>query len=342
MPIISIIVPIYNVEKYIHRCLDSVIVQTFTDYECILVDDGSPDNCPAICDEYAVKDTQFSVIHKENGGLSDARNVGIQAAIGEYIVLLDSDDLFAANDALQNLVKVIQQTRAPVVFNSNLTTVIQENYSSYDGFEKHGNNYAPDIFYKEIMHSRKILLAGWLFTVKRDFLLQYNLLFKKGILHEDEHWMPRVICAAEYIAINHNLFYSYRKEREGSIMTDVSPKRLFDALGIMKDFLQKEIVQSKKAYKFIYRDRCKCLWYGIFYSLFLIDEFGEQYSEEKRKIEKELKRYAYLLLVYGKRIQDIIYFLLIELAGIKFAKYIQITIARVKDYARNFNHSSCL
>ena len=89
---LSIIVPIYNVEPYLRKCIDSILTQTFTDFECILVDDGSPDNCPAICDEYAKKDSRIRVIHKENGGLSDARNAGLDIAQGEYIGFVDSDD----------------------------------------------------------------------------------------------------------------------------------------------------------------------------------------------------------------------------------------------------------
>jgi glycosyltransferase involved in cell wall biosynthesis len=92
MPVISIIVPVYNVEKYVRRCLDSILAQTFTDYECILVDDGSPDNCPAICDEYAAKDKRFIAIHQENAGVSAARNAGLGIAKGEWIGFVDSDD----------------------------------------------------------------------------------------------------------------------------------------------------------------------------------------------------------------------------------------------------------
>lgn len=93
MPTISVIVPIYNVEPYLHRCVDSVLEQTFADFELILVDDGSPDNCGAICDEYATKDGRVRVIHKENGGLSSARNAGIEAAAGEFILFVDADDV---------------------------------------------------------------------------------------------------------------------------------------------------------------------------------------------------------------------------------------------------------
>ena len=89
---VSAIVPVYNVEKYIYRCVDSILNQTFSDFELILVDDGSPDNCPQICDEYAKKDSRIKVIHKENGGLSSARNAGLDIASGEWISFIDSDD----------------------------------------------------------------------------------------------------------------------------------------------------------------------------------------------------------------------------------------------------------
>ena len=91
-PVISIIVPVYNVERWIGKCIDSIINQTYKNLEIILVDDGSPDNCPAICDEYAEKDKRIKVIHKKNGGLSDARNAGLEIATGEYIGFVDSDD----------------------------------------------------------------------------------------------------------------------------------------------------------------------------------------------------------------------------------------------------------
>ena len=91
-PLVSIIVPIYKVEPYLRRCLDSIVNQSYTNLEIILVDDGSPDNCPQICDEYASKDNRIKVIHKKNGGLSDARNAGLDICKGEYISFVDSDD----------------------------------------------------------------------------------------------------------------------------------------------------------------------------------------------------------------------------------------------------------
>ena len=91
-PKISVIVPVYKVEKYLNKCVDSIVNQTFTDIEIILVDDGSPDNSGKMCDDWSQKDRRIRVIHKENGGLSDARNRGIQESSGEYIIFIDSDD----------------------------------------------------------------------------------------------------------------------------------------------------------------------------------------------------------------------------------------------------------
>lgn len=90
--LVSVIVPVYNVEKFIHQCIDSILCQTYKAFEVVLVDDGSLDSSGIICDEYAKKDCRVSVIHKENGGLSDARNVGLECAKGEYVIFVDSDD----------------------------------------------------------------------------------------------------------------------------------------------------------------------------------------------------------------------------------------------------------
>lgn len=120
-PLVSIIVPIYKVEPYLRRCIDSIISQTYTNLEIILVDDGSPDNCPRICDEYAIKDKRISVIHKENGGLSDARNVGLDICTGEYISFVDSDD-WVANVYIESLLKTITSNNAEIAIGNFFKT----------------------------------------------------------------------------------------------------------------------------------------------------------------------------------------------------------------------------
>ena len=115
MPVISVIVPIYKVEPYLRKCIDSVLAQTFTDFELILVDDGSPDNCGAICDEYAAKDDRIRVIHQENRGLSAARNAGIDWAFAhsdsQWLTFIDSDDIVAP-DFLAKMISATEQAHA--------------------------------------------------------------------------------------------------------------------------------------------------------------------------------------------------------------------------------------
>ena len=110
-PEISIIVPVYQVEKYLNECIDSILAQTFTDFELILVDDGSPDNCPALCDAAAKKDSRVRVIHKQNGGVSTARNAGLDAAQGNWIAFVDSDDT-ATPEYLEKMHKAALETGA--------------------------------------------------------------------------------------------------------------------------------------------------------------------------------------------------------------------------------------
>ena len=113
MPTISVIVPVYKVEPYIRKCVDSILGQTFSDIQVILVDDGSPDQCGKICDEYAKQDNRVEVIHKENGGLSDARNAGIPYAKGEYIIFLDSDD-YIDERMVERLHSLLNETNASI------------------------------------------------------------------------------------------------------------------------------------------------------------------------------------------------------------------------------------
>lgn len=132
MPAISVIVPVFKVEQYIDRCVNSILSQTFSDFELFLVDDGSPDNCGKICDEYAKKDNRIIVIHKENGGLSDARNVAIDVAKGEYLTLIDSDDYVSANH-LESLYTALEDTDSDMAV-ANITSFSDEKIE--EGFYK--------------------------------------------------------------------------------------------------------------------------------------------------------------------------------------------------------------
>lgn len=209
----SIIVPIYDVEKYIHKCLDSIINQTYHDIEIILVDDESPDNCPKICDKFEQKDKRIKVIHKKNGGLSDARNAGLKIATGDYVLFVDSDD-YIDTKTCENFL---------IYTNSNVDVIIGNAI-----VEKENISFMDHILCNDIMTGKEYLLkaykhgkapmAAWLNLYRREFLIDNNLYFKYGILHEDEQFTPRVLLKADTVIITNINFYHYII-RENSITT---------------------------------------------------------------------------------------------------------------------------
>ena len=167
--LISVIIPVYKVEKYVERCIQSVINQTYENLQIILVDDGSPDNCGKICDEYAKKDHRIEVIHKSNGGLSDARNKGLEIAKGEYIGFVDSDDYIEA-DMYEVLYNLLKQYNADVSI-CNFYTVSQGKISIKNA-DNGINEYNRIEILKEILLDRNIQSYAW------------NKLYKKELFDE--------------------------------------------------------------------------------------------------------------------------------------------------------------
>lgn len=188
MPEISVIVPVYRVEPYLRRCVDSILSQTFTDFELILVDDGSPDNCGAICDEYALKDSRVRVIHKQNGGLSDARNAGIDIAQGNYLTFVDSDD-WVHKSYLIALYNAIISTGCIISVCSfiNVNDYIDDNNvifnsSICDGLSLYNRNrtiatIACGKLYAQSLFSRHRYPVG---KIHEDEFVTYKLLYESG------------------------------------------------------------------------------------------------------------------------------------------------------------------
>ena len=143
MTIFSIIIPIYNVEKYLTECIESVLNQSFKSFEVILVNDGSPDNCGKICDEFAEKDKRIHVIHKANGGLSDARNAGMRVMTGEFVYFLDSDD-YIVDNAIERMVSVITEKRADAVSFGYIKIDDDEKELSASGFTERTYSFADE------------------------------------------------------------------------------------------------------------------------------------------------------------------------------------------------------
>lgn len=218
MPKISIIVPVYKVEAYLDRCVESILAQTFTDFELILVDDGSPDNCPAMCDSWAEKDSRIKVIHKENGGLSDARNVGFAASCGEWISFIDSDD-YVHPQMLQALYDAAQEHNVKV---SACNFTRSEGEPLEENLDLSANLWCAEDFYMK-RHVNATVAWGKLYH--RSVVLPYPV----GKLHEDEFVTYRILFECERITVLDAALYGYFSNQAGIIQSDWSAKRL-DAL----------------------------------------------------------------------------------------------------------------
>lgn len=213
---ISVIVPVYKVEKYLKRCVESIVQQTYQNIEIILVDDGSPDRCPEMCDEYARRDARIKVIHKSNGGLSDARNVGLRIATGEFILYVDSDD-YIELDACERLLKGMKKGVDLVV------GVCREVNKSKITYQKHTNLKNEKIYSAKEYVIQSIKKNEWyapacLNLYRRCFLLDHNLYYKVGYCFEDMEMLPRLFLANPTVCYIDYAFYNYMI-RENSIMT---------------------------------------------------------------------------------------------------------------------------
>lgn len=222
---ISIIIPIYGVEKYIDRCVNSVVNQTYRNLEIILVDDGSPDNCPSICDEWAKKDRRIKVIHKKNGGLSDARNVGMNSATGELIGFIDSDD-WVCEEMYQLLYENMKQNDSDIsacgvkmVWEDD----IPDRMLTTKGYYVLNQQEAMEAIIKESVLKQPV----WYKLYKTELIR--NILFPVGKYHEDVFWSYRAIGNARRVSIIDIPCYYYF-QRKGSIMGEKYSLRRLDVL----------------------------------------------------------------------------------------------------------------
>ena len=221
-PLFSIIVPIYNVERYLEQCIESVLAQDYQNYELILVDDGSPDNSIDICTKYAKQYSNIVFIHKINGGVSDARNAGIQIARGEYLMFLDSDDYWEGTTILSDLQNIITENNPDVIFNYMSSVYPDKIVNHYINRDKLIGSFKEDF---QDLYQDGIYL-GFPFTkiMKRELILKHQLFFIKGRTFEDVIWSFSLVKHIKDYAIYRNCFYMYRRERKGSITSVVTAK----------------------------------------------------------------------------------------------------------------------
>ncbi|GIN96860.1 glycosyl transferase family A [Siminovitchia terrae] len=241
--LVSVVVPVYKVEKCLRRCIDSIINQTFTQIEIILVNDGSPDGSGEICDKYSMQDRRVKAFHKENGGLSDARNYGIDRAKGEYILFVDSDD-YIEFDAIEKMLFYANRHSLDVVC-ADMCKISEGNSKSVikrttllGGASKNkimtGEEYLVDCIYK-----KQLSVAACTRMYKTQLIKKNKIYFKKGLLHEDENWTPKILLAANRIGYFNFVFYNYII-REDSITQAVNKKKHISDVMITCEELESE------------------------------------------------------------------------------------------------------
>ncbi len=255
-PKLSIVVPVFRTEKYLSQCIDSVLQQSYNNFELILVDDGSDDKSPFICDGYAKKDPRVIVLYQKNSGLSAARNAGIRIASGDYILFLDSDDYW---DDLNALSKLVPDLTCDVVnygfkkyFDSSGQTAnrwvspqIKETYDALPSVEE------------KILFLTKhscYLSCAWNKAVRRSLFQNNALNFREGVLSEDIDWSARVLLTAESMALSPCDFYCYR-QREYSITKSIGLRHLQDLksnIELCRTFITDNISPERKLSYCIY------------------------------------------------------------------------------------------
>lgn len=295
MPRISVVVPVYDVEKYLKQCVDSILSQTFTDFELILVDDGSPDKCGLICEEYKKKDNRIHVIHKENGGLSDARNAGISWIFAnsdsEWITFIDSDDWVHPHYLEILLNGAIKYNTDISACSFCLTSDRNREFGELSGSV---NCKSPEDVYTN--NGKAIEAFAWAKLYKRSCFADVR--YPKGKLWEDLYTTHKVLFKTNYIAKTDEQLYYYYINSEGITHKKWTPKNL--------DFIVacEELIKYFKNNKFVAK----------FVEAMYIDGLYDQYvkcgesnitEKEQKKYKKKFKRKLQRALIIYRRDKDI-------------------------------------
>lgn len=279
-PTISIIVPVYNVEKYLDRCIQSILNQTFKDFELILVDDGSTDNSGFICEKYKEMDNRIVVIHKENGGLSSARNTGLDIAIGKYIGFVDSDDYINENmyeilynEAIKNNSDVVVSDFEKVCENKEHINYKLDKYE----IENYNNIEALN----QLFESKNVIfIVAWNKLYKRQIF--NNLRYEEGKIYEDEFIIHKILYESKITTFIDLKLYYYVQRENSITQSKFSVKNLM-AIEAMEDRIQ----FFKKMKKIDLMQKSEVLYIGVFFRSY--NKAKENLSEYKKEFKKYKK-----------------------------------------------------
>ena len=269
--LISVIIPVYNVEEYLRECVDSVLNQTYQNFEVILVDDGSTDSSGQICDEYVEKDERITVIHQKNGGLSVARNTGLSDANGNYVYFLDSDDYIAEN-TFESLLTIAKKDNSDIVFFDAVSFADKNDFTVKQNYIRK-NKYKTDCginIFCQMTENKEFHSAVYLMMFKKQFIENNKLIFVPGILHEDMVFTYQALCLAQIVSQLSEALY-YRRYRKNSIMTSSKTKKHFtsciDVSEINTKFTHKSFKNTASDEIYQYLSRCAFNVFNVYEKL---------------------------------------------------------------------------
>lgn len=305
----SVIVPVYNVEKYIRKCIDSILAQTYRDYELILVDDGSKDNSGKICDSYINMNNSINIkcIHKKNGGLSDARNTGIANATGDFLVFVDSDDWIDRN-ALYNINAVINNRNIDVVV-TRFVEVFDNKFIYKDSEIDSLKNVTNEEIIKFIFEKSENTWPAQKYIVNKNYIIKKRLRFKFGILHEDLDWTARLFLEGPSCAVMDVEWYYHRMGRSGSITSEVKEKNITDVIE-MGAFFYANLHTSEEASKLMILKRIIESVYGS------IKKYKYCSKKDKLVVEKKVRDNVAIFSIHSK-LKYKIFYIFLRLFGSK-------------------------
>jgi glycosyltransferase involved in cell wall biosynthesis len=290
---VSIIIPVYKVERYIHQCVDSVLNQCYKNTEIILVNDGSPDGCPQVCDDFAKSNNNVIVVHKKNGGLSDARNEGIKVATGDYIMFLDSDDYWDDTEGLKVLVDKLVVNEADLLTFRYKKYYEKSNIFSYPINTLEANKVSfksKDEAFLYMLDNGAFVASAWNKVIRRSLFEEYDLYFNVGITSEDIDWCARLAISSNSFSVSNCCFYVYR-QRSGSLTHTMNIKNIRD----LKDNILRCIsYEDSIKHDDIYFKTLYLNYVAYQYMTFLVCCHFVKNSEVNTLVS-DMKEYAYLL-----------------------------------------------
>ena len=294
--LISVIIPIYNVEKYLKKCIESVIKQTYTNLEIILVNDGSTDGSGQICNEYKEKDNRIKVIHKENGGISDARNIGLNIATGKFIYFVDSDD-YINDDAIEYLYKLLINNDAAIVIGNDKFVYEKTINKSIELQEENKNNkeweeiktYTPEEAIKSTFYNYGLTSSIWNKLYRAELFV--DIRYPSGKICEDLATTYKLFARSNKIIFSNKITYNYLANRATSYMNVKFKKERMDGIYFCKEIInnfENEYPKLKDAA--IYRLIIEC----IFVLMKLPNK--REYKEENKEVKYCLKKYRFSVI----------------------------------------------